>query len=390
MAAVFGKVGEFDVAREEWPQYVEWLGHFFEANRIEDKGKKRSIFLMMVGPTVFKLIHNLASPAKPGDKSCGDLVKLLTEHYRPTPSETFQRFKFHSRSRKPGESVANFVAELRALAESMLWDQIVCSISDGAIQRRLLGEVPLSVEKALQLAQGMETAARNVKELQGGTAATPREVNQVTPPQKGKHAKAMPQFQGKSDRTCFCCGKPGHVASKCRSKDAQCHHCGKTGHLRVMCYGKAKGSAKKSGTSHSVQQVQGQAEMEEYSLFRLGPVDKSSCYNVGVDVDGRRVTMEIDTGAAVSLMSAVTFKELWPGRSLDPATVQLCSYSGEKIPVAGKVEVTFSYKSQVAKAPLVIIQGSGPTLFGQNWLEQICLDWQEIYSLHPMTLQLVL
>ena len=262
MAAVFGKVGEFDVAREEWPQYVERLGHLFEANRIEDEGKKRSIFLMMVGPTVFKLIHNLASPAKPGDKSYRALVKLLTEHYRPTPSQTVQRFKFHSRSRKPGESVANFVAELRALAEfcnfgssleAMLRDQFVCGISDSAIQRRLLGEVPLSLEKALQLAQGMETAARNVKELQGGTAATPREVNQVTPHQKGKHAKAMPQFQGKSDRTCFCCGKPGHVASKCRSKDVQCHHCGKTGHLRVMCYGKAKGSAKKSGTSHSVQ-----------------------------------------------------------------------------------------------------------------------------------------
>ena len=280
---------------------------------------------------MFKLIHNLASPAKPGDKSYRALVKLLTEHYRPTPSQTVQRFKFHSRSRKPGESVANFVAELRVLAEfcnfgssleEMLRDQIVCSISDSAVQRRLLGEVPLSLEKALQLAQGMETAARNVKELQGGTAATPREVNQVTPHQKGKHAKAMPQFQGKSDRKCFRCSKLGH-ASKCRFKDAQCNHCGKTGHLLAVCYGNAKGSAKKSGTSHSVQQVQEQAETEEYSLFRLGPVDKSFPYNVGVDVDGRRVTMEIDTGAAVSLMSAVTFKELWPGRSLDPVTVQI-------------------------------------------------------------------
>ena len=40
MAAVFGKVGEFDVAREEWPQYVERLGHLFEANRIEGEGKR--------------------------------------------------------------------------------------------------------------------------------------------------------------------------------------------------------------------------------------------------------------------------------------------------------------------------------------------------------------
>ena len=66
MVAVFGEVGKFDAAKEEWPQYVEGLGHFFEANGIEDEGKKRSIFRTVVGPTVFKLIRNLVSPAKPG------------------------------------------------------------------------------------------------------------------------------------------------------------------------------------------------------------------------------------------------------------------------------------------------------------------------------------
>ena len=95
----------------------------------------------------------------------------------------------------------------------------------------------------------------------------------------------------------------------CRFRDAQCHHCGKTGHLRAVCYGQAKESAKKSGTSHSVQQEQEQAVTEDYLLFRLGPQEPP--YNVGVDVDGRQVTMEIDTGAAVSLMSAVTFKEIF-------------------------------------------------------------------------------
>ena len=43
---------------------------------------------------MFKLIHNLASPAKRGDKSYGDLVKLLMEHYRPTSSETVQQLSF--------------------------------------------------------------------------------------------------------------------------------------------------------------------------------------------------------------------------------------------------------------------------------------------------------
>ena len=35
-----------------------------------------------------KLIRNLASPAKPGDKSYDELVKLLMEHYKPSLSKT--------------------------------------------------------------------------------------------------------------------------------------------------------------------------------------------------------------------------------------------------------------------------------------------------------------
>ena len=80
---MFGRVGEFDEAKEEWPQYVEWLGHFFEANGITEEGKQRSIFLTVIGPTVFKLLRNLVSPEKPGDKSYQDLVKVLTEHFKP-------------------------------------------------------------------------------------------------------------------------------------------------------------------------------------------------------------------------------------------------------------------------------------------------------------------
>ena len=172
---IIRRIEEFDGDQEEWSQYEERLGCFFEANGIVEEDKKRSVFLSIVGAITYKLLQNLLTPAKAGDKSYKELVEVLAKHYSPTPAESVQRYKFHSRVRKPGESVATFVLELRSLAEfcnfggaleDMLRDRIVCGINDTVIQRRLLAEAKLSFAKAIELAQGMETAAQNVKQLQ--------------------------------------------------------------------------------------------------------------------------------------------------------------------------------------------------------------------------------
>ena len=63
----------------------------------------------------------------------------------------------------------------------MLRDRLVCGICDNAIQKRLLSEHDLNFAKAVQLAQSMETAAKNVKELQqlSGTPNTSTDAQQV-------------------------------------------------------------------------------------------------------------------------------------------------------------------------------------------------------------------
>ena len=69
MAATLEKVEKFDAGCEEWSQYVERLGHFFAANGIDTAEKKKSAFLAVIGPPVYKQLRNLVSPEKPGDKT---------------------------------------------------------------------------------------------------------------------------------------------------------------------------------------------------------------------------------------------------------------------------------------------------------------------------------
>ena len=141
-----GRIEEFDGSKDsDWQQYVERMEYFFAANGITDATKKRAVFLSVIGACTYKTLRNILSPAKPGEKEYSELVDKLSKHFRPAPSEIVERFKFHSRSRKPGESVATFVAELRSYAEfcnfgdtleAMIRDRLVCGINDTAMQKR--------------------------------------------------------------------------------------------------------------------------------------------------------------------------------------------------------------------------------------------------------------
>jgi len=85
-----------------------------------------------------------------------------------------QCFRFNSRTCKPGESVATYVAELRTPAEycnfgetleKMLCDRLVTGIMDDRIQKKLLTEPKLTYKLALEIAQGCEEAEKNLREM---------------------------------------------------------------------------------------------------------------------------------------------------------------------------------------------------------------------------------
>ena len=138
--ALHGSVGEFNPAREDWNTYVERLKFYFEANGVEAAAKKRAIFLSSSGAETFKLVCSLAAPTNPRELSFAQLVDLLNKHYNPKKAAAVQRYKFNSRIRQPGESIATYVAELKKLAvhcgfeedtmKQMLCDRLVCGIND--------------------------------------------------------------------------------------------------------------------------------------------------------------------------------------------------------------------------------------------------------------------
>ena len=174
---LLGHLESFDPDTDEWTQYVERMEEMLLAKDLTgeaQKNKRHSIFLSVVGKRTYNILRSLLAPTRPSEKTFEQLTAILTTHFSRPPSEVIQRFRFHSRTRQAGESVSSFVAALRKLSEHCnfadelkkdLRDRIVAGISDEAIQRKLLSEALLTYEKAVQVAQGVETAGAHLNEL---------------------------------------------------------------------------------------------------------------------------------------------------------------------------------------------------------------------------------
>ena len=131
----------------------------------------------------------------------------MKDHLNPKPIVIAERYKFHQRAQKDGESVAQYLASLRKLAEKCefgefldqaLRDKLVCGIRNEAIQRRLLTEKELTAARAYELARGMEAAYQQSTQLQ-------------TAQQEQKAYKVTSAVESKNIIPCWRCGKSGHL-----------------------------------------------------------------------------------------------------------------------------------------------------------------------------------
>ena len=88
--------------------------------------------------------------------------------------------------------------------------------------------------------------------------------------------------------------------------------------------------------------------------------------------------MEVDTGAAVSLISDETRKKLLPAATLHRAPVRLRTYTGEMIKVLGQINVRMWFMKVNRSLKLMVVAGQGPSLLGRNWLQHITLNWKQM------------
>ena len=151
------------------------------------------------------------------------------------------------------------MAELRRFAthcefgdglNDALQDRLVCGLRNHGIQQRMLTEAGLTLAKAVEIAQGQEAAAQNLKKLRSVSKGI-ETVQRVISTQGRGHGAKLRDSKSVPSKPCYRCGATDHWASTCRFKDTTCHKCKKRGHIAKVC---------RSGGNHSQFQHQSGAD----------------------------------------------------------------------------------------------------------------------------------
>ncbi|XP_037559798.1 uncharacterized protein LOC119436838 [Dermacentor silvarum] len=333
-----GTIPEF-VPGTDWSTWLERLEFCYEANDIVESFKKRAVLLTLCGEQTYETLRALVAPRKPSEVDLVDIIKLLSQYFDPRPSELHGRYRFQKRDQLANELVKDYVTALRTLAkecnfgnavsttvgpdtsggsaevqsqpgstrlplEGMLRDRLVCAIHDSHLQQRLLAEDKLTFKKAYELVLTAESAKDQQRQIQ---------ITQQQAENFDVHRQNVRKCSTSKALQCFRC-LANHEADKCYFKDATCNFCRKKGsHRKSLPVEKTKPQKYQGSHRFEEDEVLEEQGGGLLTVFHTGlEMTTTDRFVVTVRLSGRPLKMEVDSGAAFSIISGATFARLWP------------------------------------------------------------------------------
>ena len=225
----------------------------------------------------------------------------------------------------------------------------MCGIINSKIQQKLLAKKPETLKRAV--AQGMEAALKNAKELAQKEGSSTMTTNRVTLPTRGKDADIVLEslvvvvivvVEQDTSVNSVAIKRQSVMVVERLYEHVETHH-------PVSVETNNRHERDPYITSKEVPRM---IPMTTLLCTQLTPPPSLvPSYIVAIEINGKALPMEIDTGASLMLVSEGTFKESWPTTKLTHTGIKLHSYSGESVPVVGTADVTVKYGDQVLTLP---------------------------------------
>lgn len=318
--------------------------------------------------------------------------KLLSSHYGKSKSTVIERFNFYKRDQHEGETVKEYILELKKLSSTCefgtflkeaLRDKLVCGVHNSSIQKRLLAEdSKLEFDKACSIAEAMETAISQSDEM-NKMASSP--VNAVERASKFKQTEQTWKSNMSNSNSCKRCGTR-HPFGQCKAINWTCFLCNRKGHIARMCI--SNGTNTQSRNVKAIDESPSSCECacehnkNEKNVAIISTVKGSSELMIDVCVNDIDVPTQIDSGACITVMSEMAKNKYFPNEKLWPCSHVLKSVNGDLLHVLGKMVCEVKYHNKVHRLCIVCFKTNKQIqiLMGRSWLDVLIPQWRSFFT----------
>ncbi|XP_039314523.1 uncharacterized protein K02A2.6-like [Solenopsis invicta] len=390
--STIGALSEFNIG-EDWNLYQERLGQYFVANQVSQE-RKVAVLITLVGQEAYKILKDLCDSTLLECESYEELCEILKKQFAPRVSVFKERIEFYELKQKEKESVNEWFARIKSKAinckfgaqlDDKIKDRFVTGLSKGRILDRVCEEEhTTTLQSILEVARKKEAALAlsskaSLVDVHNLKSRKAKSAQQVTFQKKKKEEKTGSQHQGsKEEPKCVHCGGTRHIFAKCKYKTYKCKICSKEGHLAKIC----KNNKSTVANTNYLESGSNDKDTEIVDMYNLSNVLASEePLIVKVEIEGKSIAMELDTGAGKSILPEKIFKEKFSHCKLENTKIRLRMYNGSILIPEGQISVNIKCKETVIQAQLIVVKKGNRILMGRDLMKLLNIKMEQINSI---------
>ncbi|CAB0009028.1 unnamed protein product, partial [Nesidiocoris tenuis] len=365
------------------PKIEDWLYYFtrfeVELNRqgITEEKDRATLLISSVGPAPFKILVDSFSPRDIQTVSYDEIKHALNSYYSRNVSVFAERRAFTLRFRQQGETIRQYVLDLKALArtcafgrtlEERLQEQLLLGINESNWQEELIKQFPTTQDKFSEIekvALLLESSFNQRKLLSEMNSNKPKGNANRIKTQHFQNKKDMrPQFGQGEKPVCTSCGFTHNTGTRCPAEGIICFACKGSNHFSRMC--RSTRRRKFTGritTDERDVKSNGSSSDSDQEIRKIGKEGNKALLDI--TINGEIIEMIYDPGAAQTVVS----KEVWMkiGQPKLLPTQDLFAYTNVPIKTLGMAYVSVTAFGKTLHLKLCVVDTNDAPLFGFSW-----------------------
>lgn len=383
---------------QSWKLWIQKFKNYLIASETNKKSQEIQCaqLLHFLGEDAIQ-VYNTFKFTEKETNNLDALIKKFENHFVPKRNLVYERYKFFT-YKQTDESIEQYATELKnkakncefkLLEEDLTKTMLIIGIKNDRLREKLLESADSKLEKVIEQCIIADLTKQQTTEMKTGTPTTAeigalfRQPTARTAQQQwrastskagvqqcdhyntaGKQSankkSSVKVYQKQSNYKIVNCTKCGnsHDINKCPAFNVQCHKCKKLNHFANKCRFRDR-----QISNVNIQED----DAENLSIDAINNECNKNLWYVNLTIAGKIIKFKLDSGADESVISLSEINKTNINlNNMKKTNSRLSSYSGENLPVIGKINTNVEHNNKIFNLDLNIIKGNFEPILGRD------------------------